>query len=90
MKASNMDIKSSLSFQKHSASNQQTGKFVSKLITSRTNWPSNKKMYNPLKRVRENEQRAIECFTAIIRRDKYKYHIQCDRKSILLISFKHL
>lgn len=29
-------------------------------------------------------------FTAIIRTNKYKYHIVCDWKSILLIPFKHL
>jgi hypothetical protein len=37
---------------------------------------------------KRNEQHARECFyfTAIIRTNKYKYHIVCDWKSILLLN----
>lgn len=67
--------------------------FVFKLITSQaihfqTNWPSNKKEWRWRAKRKRNEQHAGECFyfTAIIGTNKYKYHIVCDWKSILLLN----
>ena len=75
--------------------NYMLREFVFKLITSQaihfqTNWPSNKKEWQR----KGNEQgrgemySVPECFyfTTIIGTNKYKYHIVCDWKSILLLN----